>query len=81
MHPVEHIIYYSCVLLVLLVPMHPLAFLYNEYHASFSATGGHDGPGLHSCCLLTSHRLCVRVGFNAPGAGTDYHYLHHSKYE
>ena len=45
MHPVEHLIYYSCVLLPLIFGMHPLAFLYCKFHADISPCGGHDGYG------------------------------------
>ena len=43
MHPVEHFIYFSCVLLPLPFHAHPLAFLYILAHALVSPVGGHDG--------------------------------------
>ena len=43
MHPVEHAIYFSCVLLPLALHAHPLAFWYTMSHALVSPVGGHDG--------------------------------------
>jgi len=43
MHPVEHFIYYSCTLLPLLIPFHPLHFFYTKFHADIAPIGGHDG--------------------------------------
>eukprot|EP01062_Namystynia_karyoxenos_P061794 TRINITY_DN5438_c0_g1_i1.p1 TRINITY_DN5438_c0_g1~~TRINITY_DN5438_c0_g1_i1.p1 ORF type:complete len:349 (+),score=104.31 TRINITY_DN5438_c0_g1_i1:88-1134(+) len=62
MHPVEHLVYYSSVYIVLLFRAHPLHFLYIKCHADVSTVGGHDGIG-------------------DPSAGSDYHWLHHHKFE
>ena len=68
MHPVEHIIYYSCVLLPLFImlcfglPQHGMHFLFNKFHATISPLPGHDG-------------------FDAPGGGSYFHYLHHSHFQ
>jgi len=43
MHPVEHLIYYSVTLLPLIIPSHPLHFLYAKFHADVAPIGGHDG--------------------------------------
>lgn len=43
MHPVEHLIYYTCTLIPLLVTQHPLHFLYAKFHADVAPIGGHDG--------------------------------------
>ena len=43
MHPVEHLLYYSCTLLCLVFTLHPVHFLYNKFHADFSPAPGHDG--------------------------------------
>jgi len=43
MHPVEHLIYYTCTLLPLVVTMHPMHFLYAKFHADIAPIGGHDG--------------------------------------
>jgi sterol desaturase/sphingolipid hydroxylase (fatty acid hydroxylase superfamily) len=43
MHPVEHLIYFSCSLLALCFRVHPLCFLFNLFHAAISPMAGHDG--------------------------------------
>lgn len=62
MHPVEHLLYYTCTLTSLFVMSHPLHFLYAKFHADIAPIGGHDG-------------------FGDPGGNSDYHYLHHAKFE
>ena len=62
MHPVEHLLYYTCTLLVLVTPLHPIHFLFNKFHADLSPLPGHDG-------------------FDQPGGGSFFHYLHHSRYD
>eukprot|EP00747_Dinoflagellata_sp_TGD_P074342 gnl/TRDRNA2_/TRDRNA2_158283_c1_seq1.p1 gnl/TRDRNA2_/TRDRNA2_158283_c1~~gnl/TRDRNA2_/TRDRNA2_158283_c1_seq1.p1 ORF type:complete len:499 (+),score=88.65 gnl/TRDRNA2_/TRDRNA2_158283_c1_seq1:46-1542(+) len=44
MHPVEHLMYYSCATLPpLFLCVHPLHFLYAKFHADIAPVGGHDG--------------------------------------
>jgi len=44
MHPVEHLMYYSCATLPpLFLTVHPLHFLYCKFHADIAPIGGHDG--------------------------------------
>jgi len=43
MHPVEHLLYYSCTWLCFVLPLHPLVFLFTKFHADISPVGGHDG--------------------------------------
>jgi len=43
MHPVEHFLYYTCTLLPLVIPFHPLHFLFAKFHADIAPIGGHDG--------------------------------------
>eukprot|EP01012_Entosiphon_sulcatum_P057982 TRINITY_DN81899_c0_g1_i1.p1 TRINITY_DN81899_c0_g1~~TRINITY_DN81899_c0_g1_i1.p1 ORF type:complete len:334 (+),score=41.23 TRINITY_DN81899_c0_g1_i1:27-1004(+) len=43
MHPVEHLIYYTCTLWCLFLELHPLHFLYAKFHADIAPVGGHDG--------------------------------------
>lgn len=43
MHPVEHFLYYTCTLLPLIIPFHPLHFLYTKAHADIAPISGHDG--------------------------------------
>ena len=43
MHPVEHVIYFSVVLIHLIVPSHPLHFIFNLQHTALSPIQGHSG--------------------------------------
>ena len=44
MHPFEHLIYFSCVFVPsLIIPQHPIAFLYNHFHVLVSPLPNHDG--------------------------------------
>eukprot|EP00039_Didymoeca_costata_P015967 m.278697 g.278697 ORF g.278697 m.278697 type:complete len:152 (-) comp16318_c0_seq1:2186-2641(-) len=45
MHPVEHLLYYSCTWIVMTFTSHPLHFLYCKFHADIAPIGGHDGYG------------------------------------
>jgi len=45
MHPVEHLLYFSCFLTALVLPTHPLHLLLCKYHTDISALAGHDGYG------------------------------------
>jgi sterol desaturase/sphingolipid hydroxylase (fatty acid hydroxylase superfamily) len=68
MHPVEHIVYFSVVLLHLVVPSHPLHFLYDMQHVALGPAGGHhgfEGPVLKG---------------KVP-TGSYFHYLHHRYFE
>jgi sterol desaturase/sphingolipid hydroxylase (fatty acid hydroxylase superfamily) len=66
MHPIEHLIYFTCAILPLLSavfpsipPVHALHHIFAIYHACVAPIGGHDG-------------------YSLPGGGGDYHYLHHA---
>ena len=68
MHPIEHLIYYSCCMWVLLVRAHPLHFLYTKCHADISPVGGHDGhadpaPGSDYHFL---HHHCFECNYGVP---------------
>ena len=68
MHPVEHLLYYSCCLLPLLLPLHPMHFLYAKFHADISPLGGHDGhgpPGGNSDYHFL-HHAHLHVNYGAP---------------
>eukprot|EP00040_Diaphanoeca_grandis_P003406 m.24862 g.24862 ORF g.24862 m.24862 type:complete len:320 (+) comp14775_c0_seq1:183-1142(+) len=43
MHPVEHLVYYSCTLLPVIWSLHPFHFWMNKIHADISPCPGHDG--------------------------------------
>ena len=69
MHPLEHLLYFSCAWLLPLAALvspalavHPMVFLYSLFHACVAPIAGHDG-------------------FAAPGGGSDAHYLHHAYLE
>jgi len=64
MHPLEHILYFSVVLIHWVVPSHPVHFLFNSQHTALTPAGGHhgfEGPILRG-------RLPT---------GSYFHYLHH----
>ena len=64
MHPVEHLLYFSVVLIHFIVPSHPLHFIFTLQHAALAPAGGHhgfEGPVLDG---------------KVP-TGSYFHYLHH----
>ena len=64
MHPVEHLLYFSVVLIHFVVPSHPVHFLFDLQHAALAPAGGHhgfEGPVLKG---------------KVP-TGSYFHYLHH----
>ncbi|MDA1045199.1 MAG: sterol desaturase family protein [Verrucomicrobia bacterium] len=64
MHPIEHVLYFSVVLIHWIVPSHPIHFLFNAQHTALTPAGGHhgfDGPVLDG---------------KLP-TGSYFHYLHH----
>jgi len=67
MHPIEHLLYYTCIILHFFVPSHPLHIFLNAQHAALTPAGGHhgfDGPL-----------------FNIIPTGDYFHYLHHRYFE
>jgi sterol desaturase/sphingolipid hydroxylase (fatty acid hydroxylase superfamily) len=68
MHPVEHLFYFSVVLIHWIVPSHPLHFLFNAQHTALTPAGGHhgfEGP-------ILKGKLPT---------GSYFHYLHHRYFE
>ena len=68
MHPIEHVIYFSVVLIHFVVPSHPVHFIFNSQHTALTPSGGHhgyEGPIL---------------GGSVP-TGSYFHYLHHRYFE
>jgi sterol desaturase/sphingolipid hydroxylase (fatty acid hydroxylase superfamily) len=64
MHPVEHILYFSVVLIHWVVPSHPIHLLFNAQHTALTPAAGHhgfEGPILNG---------------KLP-TGSYFHYLHH----
>jgi hypothetical protein len=64
MHPVEHLLYFSVLLIHAVVPSHPLHVLFNAQHTALTPAGSHhgfEGP----------------VWGDAVPTGSYFHYLHH----
>lgn len=70
MHPLEHLLYFSAVLLHWIIPSHPFHVLYHLQHLALSPAQGHSGFGR---VLVTGHE----------GFSNDHyvHYLHHRYFE
>jgi len=70
MHPVEHFLYFSCVLIHWVVPSHPVHALFNLAHAALAPAPGHAGFDK------------VVVGEETAIDTHSYdHYLHHKYFE
>jgi len=68
MHPVEHVFYFSVVLIHLVVPSHPIHFFFNAQHTALTPAGGHhgfEGP-------IVDGKIPT---------GSYFHYLHHRYFE
>jgi sterol desaturase/sphingolipid hydroxylase (fatty acid hydroxylase superfamily) len=68
MHPIEHILYFSVVLIHLVVPSHPIHMLFNSQQTALTPASGHhgfEGP-------LLKGKLPT---------GSYFHYLHHRYFE
>ena len=70
MHPVEHLLYFSCVLINWIVPSHPLHAIVNLAHAALSPAPGHVG----------FDKLVVGKAQTIETDSYD-HYLHHKHFE
>jgi len=70
MHPAEHIIYFSTVVVQWLVALHPLNALYQIHLASFQPAPGHSG----------FEKMNVCNGMDL-AAGSHFHYQHHKYFE
>jgi sterol desaturase/sphingolipid hydroxylase (fatty acid hydroxylase superfamily) len=68
MHPVEHLLYFSVVLIHWIVPSHPIHFLFNAQHTALTPAGGHHG--------FEGPILKGRIP-----TGSYFHYLHHRYFE
>lgn len=71
MHPVEHLIYFTGVLIHFVVPAHPLHVVYQLMHAGLAPAPGH--AGFAEIELGTSGATISTGGYN--------HYLHHKYFE
>ena len=70
MHPIEHVIYFSSMLIHLVVPSHPVLIMFHGYMLSLSAIFGHTG--FHE--MMIGNRARVAVGHF-------HHQLHHRYFE
>ena len=69
MHPIEHIVYFSTVLVFWIVPSHPIHAMFALQLAALGAAAGHSG----------FDRIVVREKVIFPG--DFFHYLHHRYFE
>ncbi len=67
MHPIEHLLYFSVVLIHWIVPSHPLHFLFNSQHTALTPAPGHSG---------FEGKIFKHLTF-----GSYFHYLHHRHFE
>lgn len=70
MHPVEHLIYLSLLLMFLVVPAHPVHFLFMGYYLSLATATSH--AGFENLVIGGSPRLKI---------GAFFHQLHHRFFE
>ena len=70
MHPFEHVFYFSCALLYLLLPFHPAFIIVVLVHAGLSPAPGHVG--------FERIRVSGNRSFDADAYA---HYLHHKHFE
>ena len=70
MHPIEHLFYFSCVLLHWVVPSHPLHAIHNLMNAGISPVPGHTG--FSKLEVSDDHALEY---------GGYFHYLHHKYFD
>ncbi len=70
MHPIEHLLYFSCIAVHWIVPSHPVHMFFNLMHAGYSPLAGHAGF------------YKFKIGKNRYMDATGYlHYLHHKFFE
>ncbi len=70
MHPIEHLLYFSCILIHWVVPSHPIHLLMNAQHAAFTPAQGHVG----------FDKIEVKGNARMPAASF-FHQLHHRYFE
>jgi sterol desaturase/sphingolipid hydroxylase (fatty acid hydroxylase superfamily) len=70
MHPVEHVLYFSGVLIHWIVPSHPVHVVFHLQHLAFAPAQGHSG----------FDRVIVRDGIEIK-TNDYFHYLHHKHFE
>ena len=70
MHPLEHVLYFSCALIHWIVPSHPIHVIMNLQHAALTPAQGHAG----------FEAVVVNEKYNLAGASY-FHQLHHRYFE
>jgi len=70
MHPIEHILYFSGILIHWIIPSHPLVAMYHVFHAGLAPTPGHTGY----------EKMTFKNGVTIP-TGDYMHYIHHKYFE
>ena len=70
MHPIEHVIYFSCILIHWIVPSHPIHMLMNAQHAALTPAQGHVG-----------FEKVVVKGVSGVPAASYFHQMHHRYFE
>ena len=70
MHPLEHIIYFSGILIHWIIPSHPLIAMWHVFHAGIAPHAGHGG----------FEKIIFKNGMWI-NTGTYSHYLHHKYFE
>ncbi len=70
MHPIEHLLYFSGILIHWIIPSHPLVAMFHVFHAGIAPTAGHTGY----------EKMTFKNGVAIP-TGDYNHYLHHKYFE
>ena len=70
MHPIEHLIYFSSLLVHLFIPTHPIHIMFHGYMLALSAIIGH--AGFHALIVKGAPRVAL---------GHFHHQLHHRYFE
>tara|TARA_B100001971_G_C17832425_1_gene354446 strand:- start:227 stop:553 length:327 start_codon:yes stop_codon:yes gene_type:complete len=71
MHPVEHLLYFTGVILHWILLSHPLHAIFHLQHAGLMAPYGHTG----------FENLVIKDKHIVPGSSDYFHYLHHRYFE
>jgi sterol desaturase/sphingolipid hydroxylase (fatty acid hydroxylase superfamily) len=69
MHPLEHVLYFSAVVIHWVVPSHPIHAMYTLFHLAMAPVPGHSGFDR------------FEVGNGSVAANGYAHYLHHKYFE
>jgi len=71
MHPIEHVMYFSCASLYILFPFHPVFIIVTLVHAGLSPAPGHVG----------FERIVTEKNTSGFDLDAYAHYLHHKYFE